>query len=441
MVTTDGRPLLILHPGFHNREAGPDFRQAVLRFGDRETVTGDVEIDLLAQGWRQHGHFQNPAYADVVLHVVWNTPTAPTPESLASPATSTLPTLVLRHVLDAPAAELFTWAGGHPEIPPESLAGQCAAPLRQLKPEHLSAVLRQAAQARLLTKSHWFQTRARVAGWHQALWEGVFRALGYKQNAWPMQRLAELLPVLRQLPASDALPARLQWEARLLGLSGLLPAEPRPGTHARKLWDLWWRERDPLRSSMLPPALWRLNGVRPVNHPQRRLALAAAWVAETNWPERLDAWFQEHALSDHPEHALLHALQLEAPDPFWRRHYTLSSRPLPHPVPILGAGRLNDLAVNVVLPWLRARAEAHTDPAIAKRIEDLYFQWPAGEDNAPLKLARARLFGEHNPPITRNAASQQGLLQIVRDFCSHTNPLCDHCRFPTLVQSLTVPSA
>ena len=29
------------------------------------------------------------------------------------------------------------------------------------------------------------------ATWEQALWEGLFTALGYKQNSWPMRRLAE----------------------------------------------------------------------------------------------------------------------------------------------------------------------------------------------------------------------------------------------------------
>ena len=30
--------------------------------------------------------------------------------------------------------------------------------------------------------------------WRQALREGLFTALGYKQNSWPMRRLTELLP-------------------------------------------------------------------------------------------------------------------------------------------------------------------------------------------------------------------------------------------------------
>jgi len=44
----------------------------------------------------------------------------------------------------------------------------------------------------------------------------------------------------------------LAWQARLLGVSGFLAADPPSaasgaGEYARALWDHWWRERDRLR--------------------------------------------------------------------------------------------------------------------------------------------------------------------------------------------------
>src|ERR1051325_3679356 len=46
LETLDGRTVAVLHPGFPNREGGPDFRGAVLQFGDDAPVSGDVEVDL-----------------------------------------------------------------------------------------------------------------------------------------------------------------------------------------------------------------------------------------------------------------------------------------------------------------------------------------------------------------------------------------------------------
>ncbi len=425
LVTTEGRKITVLHPGFWNREAGPDFLRAVLQVGDADPVSGDVEIDLVSGAWKSHGHAGNAAYQDVILHVVWDPPAAgPQP----------LTTVAVRDALDAPFDELRSWVGGAGETPVEWLQGQCSGPLRQLAPADLQELLRQAAQVRLQTKAYLFRARARVVGWHQALWEGVFRALGYKHNAWPMQRLAELLPAVRLVP-SEARDARQLWEARLFGLSGLLPTEPKPGTRGRRLWDLWWRERGTFRSSLLPPALWRFHGVRPANHPQRRLALAAAWIADPQWETRLEQWFQTDLEPGSGDTSLIQALGTGT-ESFWRRHYTLDSRELPDAPTLLGTGRVNDLAVNAILPWFWARADAGAEAAVKQRVETRYHAWPAGEDNATLKLVRARLFGTDNLPIRKTAAAQQGLLQIVRDFCSHSNALCHECRFPALVGTL-----
>ena len=46
LQTLDGQPLRVLHPGFWNRAAGPDFHGAVLQFGHEPARSGDVEIDL-----------------------------------------------------------------------------------------------------------------------------------------------------------------------------------------------------------------------------------------------------------------------------------------------------------------------------------------------------------------------------------------------------------
>jgi hypothetical protein len=104
--------------------------------------------------------------------------------------------------------------------------------------------------------------------------------------------------------------------------------------------------------------------------------------------------------------------------------------------PLLGARRVTDLAVNVILPWFWMRAVAGTSAAAQQIAEQRYFAWPRAEDNAVLRLARQRLLGGAHARALRTASLQQGLLQIVRDFCEHSNALCENCRFPELVRSL-----
>jgi hypothetical protein len=113
---------------------------------------------------------------------------------------------------------------------------------------------------------------------------------------------------------------------------------------------------------------------------------------------------------------------------------------MPKPQPLLGAARVTDLAVNVVLPWLWIRAKEGGNEKILRETEKRFLAWPAAEDNSILKLARQRLLGTSAAKMLKTAAQQQGLMQIVRDFCEHSNAVCADCRFPELVRTWTIPA-
>lgn len=441
--TLDGKTVRVLHPGFGSVEGGPDFRGAIVQIGDAAPRSGDVEVDIRTSGWHAHGHDRNPAFQNVFLHVVWDdagvhTSVGRGKETPNQPKLAfqlPLPTLSLRSVLDAPLGELSLWLEREPaKTLPENLRGKCSAPLRELSAAQASELLRQAARVRFETKAAQLQARAKHAGWEQALWEGLFRALGYKHNVWPMHCLAETRE--RWAQAGDS-PLTLQ--ARLLGLSGLLPADltcaPSGGDgYLRRVWDCWWRERDELEDCALPRAAWKFHSLRPANHPQRRLALAAHWLAAGDLPAKLKRWcateLPNHELLD----SLLQVLQV-ARDEFWSWHWTFRSARLKKPQPLLGATRVTDLAVNVILPWLWTRAAEGKNSALRDEIERRYFAWPPAEDNAVLRLARQRLLGSAPRRALTVAAEQQGLMQIVRDFCDPSNAICEDCQFPELVKA------
>lgn len=446
LKTLDGGRVRILHPGFLSREGGPDFRGAVVQIGDAPPQTGDVEVDLHVHGWRAHGHDRNPAFEKVILHVVWDGEKSAPRSSPGTRAGGAAPgtaqagllnppaTLALRAVLDSPLAELGLWLNSEAaEQLPENFRGQCCAPLRELAPEQLTELLRQAAQIRFRAKAAQISARARAEGWEQAWWEGVFRALGYKHNAWPMQCLAEHRARWLARPST---PFALQ--SRLLGVGNLLPAEltraqATADTYLRRAWDQWWREREEFSDCAVPRALWHFHGQRPANHPQRRLALASHWLADDQLISRLERWHTADLPDEKLAGSLHEVLQVGA-DEFWSWHWTLRSPRLKKTQPLLGGARVTDLAINVILPWLWSRAVEGKSKKVQDLIERRYHAWPAAEDNAVLRLARERLLGGTSKRLFRHAALQQGLIQIVRDFCDHSNAVCDHCGFPGLVR-------
>jgi hypothetical protein len=188
---------------------------------------------------------------------------------------------------------------------------------------------------------------------------------------------------------------------------------------------------------VIPQDAWRLAGLRPANHPQRRLALAAHWMLQPNLPNRLVQAILGSGPDD-PVNAVAEVL-LPPRDPFWEQHWTLAGR-TGGVSPLLGSARITDLAINVILPWIWARAQVAQGTDVREQVERRYFGWPAGEDNAVLRMARLRLMGGERRKLPRRAALQQGLLQVSDDFCSATNALCQGCRFPELVASWSCSS-
>jgi hypothetical protein len=427
LKTVGGKKLKVLHPGFASAEGGPDFRGAVLQFENEKPISGDVEIDLQTAGWRAHGHDQNPNFKNVVLHVVWE-------ETQKSKVQNSLPLLALKHFLDSSLAELSRTLENESSLP-ENLRGKCSAPLRELSESQLAELLNAAAKVRFENKANTMLARAKNSGWEQSLWENLFRALGYKHNVWPMQNLAET----KSRWARGANSA-FEIQSRLLGVSGLLPddltrAQKSSDTFLRRAWDFWWRDRDEFSDFILPRTVWKFHGLRPANHPQRRLALASHWLASENLIARIEDWLAREI----PEKKLLdsfHQMFQVERDEFWSWHWTFKSARTSKPQPLLGLARVTDLAVNVILPWLWIRAQTGGNEKFLREVERRFFAWPAAEDNSVLKLARQRLLGTANTRILRGAAQQQGLMQIVRDFCEHSNAICDDCRFPELVLSL-----
>ena len=433
LATADGRSVRVLHPGFASVEGGPDFRGAVLQFGNENPVSGEVEIDLQPGGWQAHGHDLNPSFKNVILHVVWE---AGTPAS--GPARTRRPVaLPLKNVLDAPVAELMLALENESGLP-ENLRGKCSAPLRDFSESQLTELLHAAARVRFQNKADALLARAKNSGWEQALWENLFRALGYKHNVWPMQNLAETKSCW-----SRGADSAFAIQARLLGVSGLLPdeltrAQKSSDTFLRRAWDVWWRERDEFSGCTLPRTLWKFHGLRPANHPQRRLALASHWLASENLVSKIEAWgaveISERAMLDS-----LYKIFQVGRDEFWSWHWTFKSVRLAKPQPLLGTARVTDLAVNVILPWLWVRAKEGSNDRFQREVERRFFAWPVAEDNSVLKLARQRLLGTASARVLKGAAAQQGMLQIIRDFCEHSNAICADCQFPDLVRGWCAP--
>ncbi len=427
LKTMDGTPVQVISPGWWNLEAGPDFRHATIKVGNGPERQGDIEIHLRADDWVHHGHERDPFYDNVILHVVlWEAGSQRKPRTRLG---EIIPQVVLQNQLDATLEQLLDEidmdsyphnAGNH--------AGRCAPTLKLLPELSIGVLLNSAGDERFSTKVRKFLRWIHRSGPEQAFYEGWMEALGYKANKVAFRTLAQRAP----LTLLSAHPK--QMPAILFGIANLLPtiAAKSRDTHVRSLWNNWWKLRPDFEDKILPLDTWRMYGIRPVNHPHRRLGTAIALLKKhPNFAEKIIA-----AIESDGDPAKLF---LQIKDDYWMHHYSLGGKTQSKATELLGASRVQEILSNIVYPFAAAYAENRNDVRLFSKAKEKYDSLPPSGDNAILRLAGQQLFDkaiEASRHIQSNR-QQQGLIQIFQDFCLNDKSGCQQCQFPELVQRWT----
>lgn len=75
LKSAQGELITILKIGDYLELSGPDFFNAHIEIGHQKWA-GNVEIHLKSSDWYLHNHENDPAYQNVILHVVWENDTA-----------------------------------------------------------------------------------------------------------------------------------------------------------------------------------------------------------------------------------------------------------------------------------------------------------------------------------------------------------------------------
>ncbi len=370
--TTSGQFVEILHFGQWNKESGPDFKGARMVFDGGTEQIGDLEVDMDPRDWERHGHATNPAYDGVLLQLFIHTP----------PATS------------------FARTSGFRAVPQALLnpAQKPACPLRHAPGavgiNEALVMIEEAAEFRLRAKHSSHMRAISLHGPDTALFHAIAAALGYKNNAIPF-----LLTAQRNGLRASAGP---DGEARLFGLAGFL--EPRTFDDAsaptrdylKPLWETWWALRDPLARLIISKELWKFSGIRPSNHPHRRMGALA--TISSHFPAL------RSAVQSSGETGFRSFFE-NLSHPYWSRHWNLSASRLDKDLALVGPDRIRDLLVNAYIPSLpldRARQVLTALPGTT----------PAGR----IRLASEWLIGSVDRQLMRSARQQQGLLQLHADF-------------------------
>jgi hypothetical protein len=428
LKTTDGRRVRVISQGWWNLEAGPDFQRATIQFDDEPEHTGNVEVHLRAEDWDHHGHERDPAFNDVILHVVlWESGShRHVPRTRAG---QILPQIVLQHQLDAPLDQL------HDEIDLDAYPhnagnhhGQCTSILRSLAQGSITALFDAAGDERFAIKMRRFSRWIHRVGPEQSFYEGWMEALGYKANKNAFRLLAQ------RVPLNELTEHRPHLAAILFGVANLLPTTIAKSRDAqvKRLWNAWWKLRPDFEERILPAQAWRFDGLRPANHPHRRLGAAVALLKKhPNFMEKVIGAVE----SDGDPAKLFAAIR----DDYWSRHFTLGSKVQSRETELIGASRAQEIVANIVLPFVAAYAQETANANLSELARARFACFPAAPSNSVLRLASGQLFDEPLGArrVAKTARQQQGLIQIFQDFCLNDKSACHQCQFPELVRRWT----
>ena len=428
LASLDGTTIECVYRGRRRGGGGPDFVEAAVAF-DGELRHGDVEVHVKSADWFAHRHHLAHAYDDVILHVVLHHS-----GRAARKANGTVvPTLVLSGRLPnlAEPYEQSQWCQSPLEPEP------CQSLLQRRGPAYLAAMLDHAGQQRLEARVASREGEIAAVGAQEALYRALLEAMGYSANRRPFRLLAAALPwshlegfLLARPPAERLFAA----EALLFGVASRLPGQRgrshllngRDAHYADQLEEIWDHYRPGWEGADCG-LYWHTTGARPTNHPARRIAAAAhylARVADGGLSARLES-LGRHVPADRLSSALSqHYLGAAIADDYWAWRFDFGFALRSEHPRLVGTGRAADIVVNVALPYLIAASDLGLTDCSSVVREAYRLHRPLAH-NEITRLMSA-LVGDGRPlPIKLTAQRQQGMLHIYRLYCREQR--CGEC--------------
>ncbi len=377
--TTAGRIIEVIDVGVHNTDAGPDFFNVKLRI-DGQLWVGNIEIHILASDWYKHHHEKDPAYDNIILHVVKKAD-----REVYNSRGEIIPQCELRYPNEEKQLERLL-------VDRLSVCNTKIAEQPSLVAETWKQTL---LNRRLLKKTETIYTLLRQLNndWEEALYITLAHNFGFHTNGLPFEMVARQTPLAYLRKHRDNL---FQLEAILLGQSGLL--ERADSDYLRRLQAEYRFMQKKFSLVPIDATMWKMGRMRPQNSPIVRLRQFAAIMQQS---EGLFARLMQ--TSD------IHDL---------RKCFTTVSNGA-QSVPAVGKSSIDILLINTVVPYKFAYGRAHHNLHLQDEAFALLNALPAEKNHI---LDQWKLLGLK----AHNAADSQALIHLYQEYCiTHRCFQCD----------------
>lgn len=399
--TTRGEELIIKKWGFHNHHSGPDFSNGQISI-DGMTWAGNIEMHVKSSDWHKHGHTSDPAYDNVILHVVWDHD-----QEILDKNNEAIPTLDLSEYVDA------TLMDNYHELMLNQYRIPCEKLLSKVDLSHMNLWLNKVLVERISNKSAYLESLLEQThnDWNQVFFIALCRYLGTKVNAEPMEQLARSFDLSIIWKNKDQLS---NIEALLFGQAGML-IDSNGDDYYLSLRNTYQHLSTKYQLQNIDPVAWKFARMRPANFPTIRIAqLAKLFVSHDGIFAKLLAAKNISEINN--------LLKIN-PSEYWDNHYRFNKESIFKEKPI-GDNLVQIIIINVVVPLLFLYGKKH---------DDIEYQ-----DKAIALLENVKA---ENNKITRlwkelgikadSAYFSQALIQLKINYCDHKK--CMTCQVGNMI--------
>ena len=396
LFTESGDPLVVVHPGEQNHDGGPDFFNARVKIGPT-LWAGNVEIHSRSSDWLRHGHQDDPAYRNTILHVV-----AEDDSPVRYPDGNIIPTLVVRDSFPASISDRYLDLMKNQQWIP------CFNQVKNARPDVFTLWAPALTVERLTEKSAYIRQlwESCLCDWDEAFYRHLAWCFGFRVNNVAFELLARSLPlrVARQHCGNV-----FRMGSLLFGLAGMLKEDFRD-EYPRQLHAEFEFLKSKYKLETIGAPSWKFLRMRPFNFPTIRIS---QWARLLN----LTGGRFFHLI----EHGAIPGLFRDADicaSEYWNTHYIFDKSSV-YSRKAFGKNSTNLLVINGIAPFLFFYGFEKDLPGCREKALGFLEQTDQEINADTLKWNQCGMACE-------NALHTQALLQLKRAYCDRHR--CLECR-------------
>ena len=405
--TIGGKPIEIIDPGLHNRQAGPDFFNAKIRI-DRTLWVGNVVILGKSSEWNKSDFDIDRSYNNTILVVCgeFDSFIQNAQGQTIDVVCQEVPESIRNNYQDLLSNAIYEYPACYKVIP-------------ELSSLMIHAWLAALQTERLENKTEEIRSRAAVnKSWEKAYFMTMARSFGFGYNNDVFEKWAESLPMDSINRHRDDL---FQIEAIFLGQAGLLELDTIPekfqdnalkeGYFAKLRNEyIYLQHKYSLRP--INGSEWNMKGITPQNYPHIRLSQMANLYY--TYKAEMKAIIDCNSIKEVEEHLHTHAT------PYWQTHYTFGAMEKERKEKKLSPASVNSLMINAVVPFLFAYGRFTQKEILCDNAFDYMEQLKAENNSLTKQWERVGI-------KVKTSGDSQALVQMKHHYCNKRNYLC--CRF------------